>query len=214
MTELTSPDAIVKWTFQDGASIVQSSQAMGDSVQTAFNNRQRYDFVWANSAARDAQIQMVQGSRGYQTDTKSEYIYDNSQWRLAVSYAEYETSGQSVANNTYVAITGWSLNAPKSTDSTFTSVTGQILTIQNPGVYAMSLTNNNTSGASGFSTITTDLAHLDWVSLNGYAQSVTTVTVPFFRVTASNTPFYLWVFQNSGGSVTLNSSILRVGRIA
>lgn len=82
MTEATTPDNITKWTISDGASLVQMSQAMGDSIQVALDKRQRYEFVWQDAADRDAQTDMVEGSKGYQIDTETDWIYDGANWRL------------------------------------------------------------------------------------------------------------------------------------
>lgn len=82
MADATSPDSIVKWTLNDPVSLTQESQAQGDSIQAAFNKRQRYDFVWANDAARTAQTGMVEGSRGYQIDTRIEWVYLSSAWKV------------------------------------------------------------------------------------------------------------------------------------
>lgn len=217
MTQPTSPDNIAKWTLADPSSIVQASQTQGDSVQTALDKRQRYDYVWANAAARTAQTGMVQSSRGYQTDTKSEYIYDNSNWRLAVSYAEYTAAGQSIPNNVYTGVLNLAIDSGASTDSTFTSISSNVLTIVNPGIYAMSMTSKISSpGSSPFSTITFDGTPppTNWISIAPYTQSVSTVSIPFVRISAANTPLYLWTFQNSGSSQPLASVVLRVGRIA
>lgn len=82
MTELTSPDNIVKWTNADSGSLIQASQTQGDSVQAALSKRERYEFVWANDAERTAQTGMAEGSRGYQIDSRTDYLYRTSSWRV------------------------------------------------------------------------------------------------------------------------------------
>jgi hypothetical protein len=216
MTELTSPDNIAKWTLQDPTSIVQESQTQGDSIQAALDKRQRYDYVWADSAARTAQTGMVQGSRGYQVDTKSEYLYDSSAWRLAVPYAEYTKGVQAINSGVYTQLGGWTQVAASTTDTTFTSIsaTGGILTIVNPGVYSVSVVSGyaGSSPAGSFTTITPDLAHLSWYDIGGYIQSIGT-TGSFIRTTASNQTVYLWTFQASGGAVNITFGTLRVIRL-
>lgn len=217
MVQTTSPDLINKWTLSDPTSIVQASQSQGDSVQTALNKRERFTYVWPTVTERNAETTMVQGSIGYQVDTKTEYIYDNSAWRLATSYAEYSAGAVSVTNATYTALTGWTINSSNSTDATFTSVSAGVLTIVSPGIYAVSLTLGlGLTGGTTFADITTDAAHNNIVSISSFTGNVATVSVPFLRVTVANTPLYMWVYQTSGSTTTttVGQSVLRVGRIS
>lgn len=218
MTQATSPDNIAKWTNSDPASIVQASQSQGDSVQNALSKRERYDFVWANASERTAQTGMVQGSRGYQVDTRSEYIFDNSNWRLAVPYAEYNNSGLTITSGVYSAFTNWTQNTTTTTDTAFTSVSTNVLTLVNPGVYAFTITTDGSPNSSGFVDFTMDVAHNQIISLSAFTSGVSTCVVPFYRATASNTLIYMWVIQTSGSNGTISSTAtnptvrLRVGR--
>lgn len=214
MVQYTSPDAIAMWDNGDPTSIVQESQTQGATIQAALSKRERFDFVWANSAERTGQTGMVQGSRGYQVDTSSEYLYDNSAWRLAIPYAEYSKGTQSIPTGTYTQMTGWSLVSANSTDSAFTSVSGGILTLVNPGVYNVSVTSGyaGASPASSFTTITPDLARTVFYDIGEYVQAIGT-TGSFIRTTAANQTVYLWTFQASGGAVNLTFGSLRVIRL-
>ena len=81
---------------------------------------------------------MVQGSRGYQVDTRSEYSYDASNWRLALSHAEF-TASASTGNASLTLAGTFTLDATKSTNSTFvTPGTSGILILDDPGIYAIS----------------------------------------------------------------------------
>lgn len=217
--ETTTPDSIAKVTNEGPASLVQMSQAMGDSVQAAFLKRMRYDYVWVNSAARTAQTGMTQSSRGYQLDTKTEYIYDNSNWRIALSYGEWtQGSAQSIPNVNETILTGLTLSASASTDSTFVNVNNStgVITFINPGIYAMSLTIGITgsSGTVHYGSIRPDTTTtLPPISLSPFTAGATTVAVPFLRVPVAN--YQLWpIMYHSGGSgQTTAYVILRIGRL-
>ncbi len=217
MTEVTT-SGVVKWTSQDPASLVQMSQAMGDSIETAFSKRERYDYVWANNAERIAQTGMVQGSRGYQSDTKSEYLYDNSNWRLAASYAEYTCAVQSTANAVYTGVGSWSIVSANTTDSTFVSVSTNVVTFVNPGIYSMSMiTGIGTSGTNGLTTIslttTPGTAAGDRLSVGAHVVNISDVSLSLYRVPTANFPLYLYSYQNSGSAQNVVYGTLRVGRI-
>lgn len=82
MSEVTSPDNIVKWTLADPVSLTQESQSQAASIQAAFSKRERYTYMWNNAGEMAAQTGMTEGSLGYQIDTQYEYIYRSSNWRL------------------------------------------------------------------------------------------------------------------------------------
>lgn len=217
MTEVTT-NGIVKWTNRDPASIVQASQAQGDSIETAFGKRERFDFVWANSAERTGQTGMVQGSRGYQIDTKTEYLYDNSNWRLATSYSEWNHGPQVVGTGVEAQATALTINNTLSTDTAFITTTGAgIINFVNPGIYAVSWTitlNAGAPGTQGYASVAYGPAGANIISLAAFALTGgVTVSIPFLRTTASNTTANLRLYQNSGANTTM-SSILRIGRIS
>lgn len=219
--ELTSPDNIAKWTIADAASLVQASQAQGDSTQYALDNRQRYDYVWPTSAERTAQLGMVQGSRGYQVNTKSEYIYDNSNWRLSISYIEY-TGTSSMTSVTWCSPNTLAVNNTNTTDSSMASITlggttsnPTFVTLVNPGVYSLSWTSvitGNVGAIAQFSPSSSTSVPLSIVnSVTNNTNTNFTVIIPFLRTTASNTPVYLWMFQNVAGTPSQTGTV-RIGR--
>lgn len=213
----TSPDNIF---YEDGAtgySDATNASMQATSIQSALNFRQQYNFVWANAAARTAQTGMVQSSTGYQLDTKTPYIYDNSAWRLQIQYAEYVQASQTLANNSQVGPTTLTINSGTSTDTTFTSAASGSVTFVNPGIYAISWNVNASAatGTNGYCGIYATSAHLpaDIISLNGFTQGSTTVVVPFYRITAANTTLWFFMYQNSGSSLATTGTI-RIGRLS
>lgn len=218
MTEVTSPDNIVKWTKDDPASIVQESQAQGDSIQAALSKRERFDFVWANSSERTAQTGMIQGSRGYQFDTKTEYLYDNSSWRIGLSYAEYDQgSAQSIPNITETSLTNLSVVSTATTDTTFVVVAaGGSITLVNPGVYSLSLVvgMSGGTGTTNYAAFRPDTTGSQPpLSLSSFNAGSSTVALPFLRTTISNYVLYPRMYQSSGASSSTLYVILRVGRL-
>jgi len=219
MATTASPISIY---FTDGAQPESSSAesaTQASSIHTQFALRERYDFMWDNASQRDAQTGMVQGSRGYQVDTKTEYLYDNGEWRFALSYAEYnKTAVQSIPNVTETSIINMSLVTGASTDATFTTVNGATgaITITNPGVYALSLV-VGMSGALGttnyaaFRPDTTGTAPP--MSLSAFNAGSTTVSVPFLRTTVPNYLFYPRMYQSGGAAANTLYAILRIGRL-
>ncbi len=219
MVSPTTPDNISRWTAADPSSIVQESNTQGDSIQLALLKRMRYTYVWANSAARTAQTGMTQGSLGYQVDTKTEYIYDNSTWRLALSYGEYErSSAQSIPNTTETTLTSVTIDAANTTDTVFATVnsgTG-VITLVNPGIYSLSLTVGMSGGlgATSYAALRPDnTGTLPPLSLSGFNASASTVALPFLRTTITNYTIYPRMYQSSGGASNTAYTILRIGRL-
>lgn len=57
--------------------------SVNDVVQDLIvNKRQMQDFVWADAAARTAQMGMKTGDEGYQSDSKISYRYFDGAWRV------------------------------------------------------------------------------------------------------------------------------------
>lgn len=213
MVQYTNPDAIAKWTSGDPTSIVQESQTQGDSIQAALNNRERYDFVWANSSERTAQTGMVQGSRGYQVDTKSEYIYDNSAWRLSTPHIEF-TASKSIPNANPVGIGTLSIDTPASTSTTFvTAVADGQIRIVEPGIYGITVSVDWVSAATGDTRV--DISTVAPPSdggtiVRGFISSTirfVSASVPNKRITAANTDIYFHIVQTSGANKTGNSRV-------
>lgn len=215
MTENTSPDNITKWTISDPVSIRLASQALGDSVQAALDNRQRYDFVWADSTERSAQTGMIIGSRGYQLDTKTDYRYDGTNWRLATPHVEF-TASQSIPNETVSLVGTLTQDSSKTTDATFVvSTSSGRLTLVDPGLYLVWSTSTKTSGVFGSRTFSqmrdgTDI--LQRINASD-GETISSVSVPGYYSTAPNSYLYLEFFQNTGGAASMNTRI-QVTRIA
>lgn len=221
---VTTPDNI---PYPDTSSPQNQPAYMGataQGVQNALNARQRYTYVWANATARGAQTGMVQGSTGYQIDTRTDYIYDSGAWRLALSYAEY-TSNQSVNGSTYYSPSTLSQVSSLTTDPNFTTavVSGSAtyISFAQPGIYSLAWTvsfngvSGTVEGIGQFSpTTSTAVPYSINSTVVNNALRQTTVVMPFFRTTNSGQPIYLWYYHNSANGTSWNTTTtLRVGRL-
>lgn len=222
MTQTTSPDNIVKWTNSDPASLPVASQAQGDSVQAALNNRERYDFVWANSGERAGQSGMVQGSRGYQVDTRTEYIYDNSVWRLSTPHAEYTFSATPITSGGSPKPVGnLTFDATQSTSTTFTTTsaspaTGQII-VTDPGIYAYTGTITN-DGAVAIATPGRGFIELSFDSNTGNpikarvpmnsAEDKASLSMANVRTVSANQSVFLRFYQQNGSTINISGRIM------
>jgi hypothetical protein len=191
---------------------VAISAAEGSSVANLMKNRERFDYTWADSSERTAQTGMLQGSRGYQEDSKTEYVYDNSAWRLATPYIELTASSQSVGAGVYVAQTGWTVDSSRSTDSTFVTVSGNAFTIVKSGIYIISATSQiSPIGASAWTNWTTDTPATATIAISDFVGGISTVTLPY-RTSADNTILYLWAY-NSSASTLAAGRVVRITRL-
>lgn len=190
------------------------SSAEASSVAALMARRQRFDYYWATATQRTAQSGMNQGSRGYQVDTKTEYLYDNSAWRLATPYIEFDGGSQAIpGTGTPTGLTGWSVNGTNSTDTTIVTVSGQVLTFVRPGLYSLMVTASISAiGTTPYMTITEDLAGNNHVSIGPFVVPVGTISIPNYRVSAANTPLYLWAANTVASNVTQRKvRITRIG---
>lgn len=189
---------------------VAISAAEGSSVANLFKKRERFDFTWANAAERGSQTGMVSFSRGIQEDTKTEYVYDGGQWRLASPYIELSAGNQSFGAGNYLAQTGWSVDATRSTDTALVTVSGGVFTFVRAGIYMISCTTNfDVFNASTLQVLTDDAAHLNFISISGYVGGVSTLTTPY-RISADSTPLYLWAYN--AAAATLGDRRVRIVR--
>ena len=190
------------------------SAAEGSNLAALMRNRERFDYTWANSTERGAQTGMVQGSRGYQEDTKTEYLYDSSAWRLATPYAEFSGSNISMGAGIYEAGNAWTVDATRSTDTTFVTVSGNAFNFVRPGVYMMSATAELSAvGSNAFQDWTTDgiAPPTQFIAINGFFGGVSTVQ-SLYRISAANTPIYLWAYNNISGTLSgRRTRIVRLG---
>lgn len=219
----TSPDDIWYPTTPDAYDYVSNLSQLASSVQDALNSRQRHDYVWANQAARVAQTGAVQGDRGYQTDTKTEYIFDNNTWRLALPHVEY-TASQSIpsAGGAPTLAGVFTMDTSKTTSSTFTSASGSGgIIINSPGLYAISTltflgSSLATTGRSFIDlagTSSGDTQLLMRVSINE-SEGYGAISLPNYRTTASNTAIYFRVYQTSTSGARTATTRVRITRIA
>jgi len=193
------------------------SATEASNLDTFFANRERFDYVWVNASERGAQTGMAQGSRGYQTDSKSEYVYDSNAWRLQLSYAEF-TATASTPSGTLTFSGNLTLDGSKSTNSTFVVPAGNgILKIVDPGIYAISTVSNTVGviGASGRSFLDLSLVasagDTQRVSIN-VGEDRGSLSAPSVRITAPNQLVYFQHFFTAGATVNMNTSV-RIARI-
>lgn len=222
MSSTTTPDNIVVWTTADPTSVVAESQTQATSIQAAFDKRQRYDFVWDDSADRTAQTGMVQGSRGYQIDTATEYMYDNSNWRLFTPHIEFTASKGSFANGVVTLVGNFSLDNTPTTDANLAVPGGDgIITIARPGLYAVSsLSRMNSTGSNpatgrtflDFALSSDDSALVQRVSI-ATGEDTGSITMPNLRITAANTDCYFKIYRTvATTSIAVNTRV-RITRI-
>ena len=217
MVDLTSPDNIPKWTGDDPVSLVQESQTQGSAIQAALDKRQRYDFKWDDAGDRTAQTGMLQGSRGYQIDTKTDYIYDNSNWRLQVPYALYTYTTQSISTSATWTLLGTSAyDSGLSTDSTFvtTSANGKF-TVVNPGLYSVSMYFKFSASWDGRRFVDLHIGDVSAGDVNSIIMRGSSMgpddtlsfAMPNLRVATSNQIYTLSAFQDSGSSKTYTADL-------
>ncbi len=202
------------------------SAAEGSSLANLMKNRERFDYTWADSSERDGQTGMVQGSRGYQEDTKSEYLYDSSAWRLALPYIEFTGSNPSVPDTTFWGLGALTVDGSASTDTTFiTSPSNDLLRFGNPGVYAIeSHVILRNSADSAYAPVSAR-SFVDFVPSGGAGgipihrysvgagEDQISFSMPSLRVTSANTDFALYIYKVNGNATTLVKSRTRIARI-
>lgn len=192
---------------------VAISAAEGSSLANLMRNRERFDYTWADAAERGAQTGMVQGSRAYQEDTKTEYLYDNSQWRLATPYAEFIGADVVIPFGALVGHSSWSVDSSRSTDTTFVTVAANTFTFVRPGVYMISMTCgfSSATAADWFVNWATDVGLTQHLAINGFDSNWSTITFPY-RISSDNTPLYVGVFV-SGAAATMTNRRVRIVRL-
>lgn len=210
--------------FTSGAqpeSSENESATQASSIHAQFAMRERYDYMWANSTERGAQTGMVQGSRGYQIDTKTEYLFDGGSWRLSTPYAEYNSASVTVPNNAYTNIGALTYQSGSSTSSTFTSAVGNYVELVDPGVYGFSYY-SATGGGIGLAGQSHSQASTnadpnivgDQLSRGYFSSGARSMLpMPFYFCAAAGQRIYFAYFQSSGSSQTI-SGVLRIGRFA
>ncbi len=208
----------------DTADIVAISLAEGNSLAKLMRNRERFDYTWAAAADRTAQTGMVAGSRGYQVDTKSEYLYDSSTWRLALPYIEMTCNTGGVPDGTFWGNTTWTVDAANSTDTTMITNPGSdLLRFVRPGIYSVEAMTHLRNASDTANQAVSARSFLD---LSAAASVGTPIhraymtpgedligfTMPVLRIAAANTDLILYIYKINGVS-TLMKSRIRVARL-
>lgn len=213
----TSPDNIfyedTTTTYGDATNQALQSQ----SVQSALDKREGYNFVWAIAADRTAQTGMVQGSTGYQIDTQSLYVFDAGSWRLQLSYADFSSPLTNTANGSYVATGTYTINTGTSSDTNFVTASGNLLTLVRPGIYSLSVfaatAGAGLTGQSNVMVCEGPAASLATQLTRGYFDGglAAMAALPFYRSTAANQVLSVWIFDD--GAATQVRTTARIGRL-
>jgi hypothetical protein len=194
----TSPDNYSYPVTADPWATQSDLANLASSAQNAMNKRQRYQYMWANAAARSAQTGMVTGSLGYQVDTQTDYVYSGGVWRNRLSYAEFTAAGVTVSSATAANFNTINVISGSSTDSGNFSTSANTITVTQAGIYIISvyLTSNVavTANAYGLIGIASDyLSNL--ASQIARAQfnpdAVAQTSIPFFAP-AGQTFYFAW----------------------
>lgn len=216
----TSPDNIYSTATTAPQDQAAWSQIMASSVQTALNSRQRYSYVWPNDAARLNQTGMTESSLGYQLDTKTEYQYENSSWRLATPHAVFSAT-KTVGTGLDDPVGSFSVNTTLSSSTTFATAGGSqgLIVLTDPGLYAIGSTSfiNSTDGAQ--TAIYADLRLNTLAAIPYYRGSASypgsqlaSVAAPNVRTTAPGAQLYFTFQQKSGQGLPLQTEV-RITRI-
>lgn len=219
MPTTASPISIYFTDPSQPGSSENESATQASSIHNQFALRERYDFQWANDAERQAQTGMVQGSRGYQSNTRSEYLFDSAAWRLAVPHTEWTFTSAANAAGGVNPVGPFQIDAATSTSqnqaaASSTPKSGQII-IADPGVYAYSATLGSVgSPAPGFSGRTfLDLSYSSDTSLAppivnrtsiAVGEDRGTITVPNLRTTIPNQPIFLSYFHSNSTTISVS----------
>jgi hypothetical protein len=214
----TSPDNIYMQDPLLPFDPVSHSILQAVSVQNALNLRERFSFVWANQAEREAQQYMITGSTGYQLDTKSEYKYEGNTWRLATPHMEFYSS-VAIANSAVYNLGTFTVDTTASTSSTMAAPGGNgIILISDPGIYAVgTVTKMLSSAATGRTFL-----DLTKVSLGADQQRVSltvgedtgSISKPNVRITVANSPLYFQMYRTvdvPSNNVNTRVAITRIG---
>lgn len=209
---LDNGESVYEHTGVGAADPMAAVNALASSVANLMKNRERFDFTWANVGEQNATSTMVQGSRGLREDIKTEMLFDNGQWRLATPYIEFSGGSKSIPS-VYTSLDGWSVDNTRSTDTTMVTVSGNVFTIVRAGLYSLDAFGGfSASSSDQFITWTTDVAHVNFVGIGSPVSSVCQASRAAYRITADNTPLYLWGYSNS--SVNITARAVSITRLA
>lgn len=195
-------------------------QAVADEIAL----RSRMNFDWADGVEMAAQTKMVEGSRGFRRDTKTEFIYSLGQWRLATPHVEFTANNGNFPNNTLQYVGIFARDDVQSTDPEMVTIPANgILQFTNPGVYAVSTVTAMRNAADTAYAAATGRTFLDLSTVANEAniQRVTipvgedrgSMAVPNLRITVANQRIYFQIFRNvadEGGRFTTRARITRL----
>jgi len=214
----TSPDNISYPVTTDTWATQSDLANLASSVQNSFNKRERYNYVWANSAARTAETGMADGSLGYQIDTQTDYVYSGGSWRNRLSYAEFTAAGTTVSSAAATNFNSITNISGSSTDPGNFSTSANTVTVAQGGIYIVSvyLTCNGsvTVNAYGLIGIASDFTS-NLASQIARAQfnpdAVAQTTIPFLAP-AGQTFYFAWK-QSDTTSRFFSAPNIRFARI-
>jgi hypothetical protein len=193
---------------------VAVSAAEGSSLVALMQKRERFDFTWANSTERGAQTGMLQGSRGYQEDTKAEYVYESGAWRVTPAFIQFTATGQATTAATNQQMTGWTLASSASTDTSLATWDTNHFVLPRTGIYIVSMYGlHSGAGATAYFACGDSSS---WSTAANYAIGPVENTMGsltfVFNATAVNSFLYFWNYNTNAG--TLTSQEVRISRIS
>jgi hypothetical protein len=214
----TTPDNIYYNTGTGPQSIATTTAGIASSVQSAFSKRQRYSFVWPTASERSAQGGMVEGSIGYQVDTKTEYQYENSAWRLKTPHIEFTATSPNVGSGDGTLAGNFAVDTTRTNSPAMASAGGiGIITLTNPGLYSISTLSALGIAATGRSFLdlatTADDSGLLYRAPIPTGEDKGSIPMPNYNATVSNSPLFFKVFQTTGTirAITTRVRITRIG---
>lgn len=199
-------------SYADGGSADQtgaSNLQIANSIANLMKRRERGDYVWANAGERTGQTGMMEGDRGRQKDTKTEWLFDNSQWRLATPYIEFTGGNQSIPDPGTHGLTGWSVDNTRSTDTTMCTVSNHGITFVRAGLYFIQMKTTGANATGALQMITAETPPVDAIVISGYVGSVSSLSLPY-RITADGSILYTWF---AGQTTTISSRVIRITRL-
>lgn len=215
----TSPDDIWYTSRNDFYSAEAISANEASSVQAALSKRERFDFVWANESERSDETGGVQGARGYQVDSKTEYIYDNSSWRLASPLIQLDFNSVTANPGVRQNVGQTTINSTVSSSTDFVSPMNQYVKLDEPGIYSIqervTLDSGNISFTSGSHAMFTrdDSSTAPSEAIAPFVANVAMPILSYHRTTSPGEALYFWIRHYESSELTF-SGWIRIARVA
>lgn len=189
-----------------------SGNMMMSAVADALNKRQRFDFVWATQTQQDNQLGMMQGSRGYRTDLKSEWTFDGGAWRLATPYIQYGGAAYPATGDAGTPLGGWTVDNSRSTDTTLVTVTGHEIKFHKAGLYSVTVLGSGGGTTNSCQILSTSATYGQAIeAIAPHVAGVNQLVVPALRMMVDNASAWLWArYTNSG----MGNRKLHISRLA